>query len=259
LPEVKISFELTKLLSLLVYPLTQALLLCLLGVLLIRLGYLRSASVAVLLACGWLYLCSTALFADFIMGTLEKGYTPRALSVIEKADAIVVLGGATRGDTHLSTHGDLNQQADRLLYAAELYRAGKAPVVLASGGGAPGDRSEAELMEEILHIMGVPPRDILRESASRTTYDNARYSAILLQGKGLRRVLLVTSAFHMRRALGVFRQTGLDVVPAPTDYQRLAGRPLVPRWLPTADDLVRSTYALREHVGYWVYRYRGWL
>jgi uncharacterized SAM-binding protein YcdF (DUF218 family) len=259
LPEVKISFELTKLLSLLVYPLTQALLLCLLGVLLIRLGYLRSASVTVLLACGWLYLCSTALFADFLMGTLEKGYTPRSLSVIEKADAIVVLGGATRGDTHLSTHGDLNQQADRLLYAVELYRAGKAPVVLASGGGAPGDRPEAELMEGILHIMGVPPRDILRESASRTTYDNARYSAILLQGKGLRRVLLVTSAFHMRRALGVFRQTGLDVVPAPTDYQRLVGRPVVPRWLPTADDLVRSTYALREHVGYWVYRYRGWL
>lgn len=257
--EVRISFELTKLISLLVYPLTQALLLCLVGVLLIRLGYLRSASIAVLLACGWLYLCSTALFADFLMGTLEKDYTPRALSVVGEADAIVVLGGATRGDTHLSTRGDLNQQADRLLYAVELYKAGKAPLVLVSGGSAPGDRPEAQLMEEILSIMGVPARDILRESASRTTYDNARYSAILLEGRQLRRILLVTSAFHMRRALGVFRQTGLDVVPAPTDYQRVVGQPIVPRWLPTAEDLGRSTYALREYVGYWVYRYRGWL
>ncbi len=257
--EATISFALTKLLSLLVYPLSQALLLCLLGLLLQLFGRGRSAFAAVGLAAAWLWLCSTALFADVLMGSLEKDFPPRALSATPAVDAIVVLGGATRGDTHMSSLGDLNQQADRLVHAAALYRAGKAPVVMVSGGSARGDRPEAQLMRDILQVMGVPRGSILLEESSRNTHDNAVNASALLKQRGAKRVLLVTSAFHMRRSMALFQGRGLEVTAAPTDYQRLVNSPSVPRWLPTADDLVRTTHALREYVGYWVYARRGWL
>ena len=221
--------------------------------------FLRIATVCLLLACGWLYLCSTAWFADLLMGQLEDGFRPKALSVIERADAIVVLGGATRGDTHFSSLGDLNQQADRIVHALQLYRAGKAPLILLSGGADRDSRPEAELMQEHLELMGVSPRVLLRERESRDTRENALYSAILLRGKDVRSILLVTSGVHMRRAVPLFEAQGFRVIPAPTDFQRLVGKPAVPRWLPTADDLVRTTYAIREFVGYQVYRWRGWL
>ena len=91
-----ITFELTKLLSLLLYPLSQGLLLCLSALLLLLFHFRRTAMAALLLAVAWLYLCSTALVADFLMGTLERDYRPRSMSVQGTADAIVLLGGAGR-------------------------------------------------------------------------------------------------------------------------------------------------------------------
>ena len=73
------------------------------------------------------------------------------------------------------------------------------------------------------------------------------------------RILLVTSAYHMRRALALFERQGLTVVPAPTDYQQLVAKPAVPGWLPTVGALHQTTDALHEIVGYWVYRWKGWL
>ena len=156
------------------------------------------------------------------------------MSVLAPEDAIVVLGGATRGDTHLSTFPDLNEQADRLVYAAALYHAGKAPVIVLSGGARPGARPEAQLMKEILAVMGVPSRSIILERSSRNTYDNALYSAAILENKNIKRILLVTSAYHMRRAQAVFVKQGFEVVPAPTDYQLLVVDPVLPRWIITA-------------------------
>jgi len=245
--------------SLLLYPLSLTLLMLLLAVVLLRLRQLRSAFYMALVAVAWLYLCSTAVFANYLMGTLERDFTSRAMSVIDEADAIVLLGGAMRGDTHMSTLADLNQQADRLVYATALYKAGKAPVILLTGGASPANRPEAQQMRDILVVMGVPVRDMLLENQSRNTHDNAVYSARLLKGRGMRRVLLVTSAFHMRRAQALFTAQGLEVVPAPTDFQRPVGTSVVPGWLPGVGNLGRTTHALHEIFGYWAYRWRGWL
>lgn len=243
--------------SLLVLPLSQSLLLLLLALLAWR--WRRLAVGLVLIAFTWLYVTSTALFADLVMGPLEDAYRPKAMAVVPRADAIVVLGGATTGDMHFSRLGDLNQAADRLVHGLALYKAGKAPLILLSGGSQPGDRAESEIMYEHLELMGVPGRVMLRERASRDTRENATFSAAILKGKGVKTIHLVTSTFHMRRAVPLFQRQGFEVIPAPTDFQRLAGTPIVPRWLPTVADLERSTFALREYVGYWVYRYRGWI
>ncbi len=219
----------------------------------------RTALWAGALALSWLYLCSTAVFADYLMGTLEDPYPPKALSVTADADVIVLLGGAIRGDTHMGTLGDLNQQADRLVHAVQLYKAGKAPRLLVTGGAQPGARSEAEIMSGLLQVMGVPASAILQERESRDSHDNAVYTAAMLNRLGMKKILLVTSAFHMRRSEALFAGRGLEVIPAPTDYQRGVGPGVLSPWLPSVSDLWRSTYALHEIVGFRVYRYRGWL
>jgi uncharacterized SAM-binding protein YcdF (DUF218 family) len=253
------AFTATKLLALLIYPLSLSLMLCLLALLFRWLGWARRAFYTLLLGIGWLYICSTSPFANYLMGSLERDFVSRGMSVVPQVDAIVLLGGAMRGDTHMGTLPDLNQQADRLLYAVALYKAGKAPVILVTGGSAVGNRPEARQMKEVLMIMGVPAKDILLETQSVNTYENAVFSARLLKAKKLQRVLLVTSAFHMRRALGLFLAQGMDAVPAPTDFQRVVGRSIFPVGLPGVSNLARTTYALHEIVGYWVYRWRGWL
>ena len=254
-----ISFTSSKLLSLLVYPLSLSLLLCVFALVFARLRWERFRFFTLLFAVGWLYLCSTALFANFLSGTLERGFVPRAMSAVGKADAIVLLGGAMRGDTPMGILADLNQHADRLIHAVALYKAGKAPVVLLSGGGVGDGRPEALQMKDVLEVMGVPVENMLLEKQSRNTHDNAINSARILKDRGMQRILLVTSAYHMPRALGVFERQGLEVLPAPTDYQPLVATRVIPGWLPTVDSLHQSTDALHEIVGYWVYRAKGWL
>ncbi|MEZ5503136.1 MAG: YdcF family protein [Halioglobus sp.] len=253
------TFTLSKLLSLLVYPLSLSLLLAVVALVLARLRWARLSFYTLLLGTAWLYLCSTALFANFLMDRLERDFVPRAMSVIAPADAIVLLGGAMRGDTHMGTLADLNSHADRLVHAAALYRAGKAPVILLTGGAPEGARPEAQQMKDILAVMGIPAKHLLLENQSRDTHDNAVNSARILKSRGMQRILLVTSAYHMRRALALFQAQGLEVVPAPTDFQQLVASQPVPDWLPLVSNLYQTTDALHEIVGYWVYRWQGWL
>ena len=122
----------------------------------------------------------------------------------ERRDAIVVLGAP------LSPDGALTQVLEeRAAAAALLYRRGAAPLVVASGGithGAP--RSEAAALAEGLHALGIA--EVLVEDRSRSTAENATLTAELLAARGARSVWIVTQPFHVRRAVRLFRQAGLD-------------------------------------------------
>lgn len=245
--------------ALLIYPLSCSLLLCAVALLLLLFNRARSGAVLLCVAIGWLYVCSTGLFANYLMHSLEQEFPPQPMQAIHNADVIVVLGGSTRGYAHQSGLPDLNQQADRLVYAAQLYKSGKAPMLLLTGGGLEGSVSEAQQMQEVLSVMGIPSRFMLLETRSRNTHDNAVFSASMLRAKGVQRILLVTSAFHMRRAIALFEAQGLEVVPAPTDFQQVATQEPLPDWLPWVSNLAQTTNALHEIVGYRVYHWRGWL
>lgn len=241
-----------------VYPITQVLFLSVTGLVLLHRKHVRSAFVLLAAATGWLYLCSTAMFANALMANLEGHFVPRSLQATETAEVIVLLGGAMRGDVHMGTLPDMNQQADRLVNAVSLYRAGKAPLLLLTGGAHPEYRPEAQQMQDLLQVMGVPPQAMLLETRSRTTYDNARFTAELLQARDVQRIILVTSGFHMRRAVAVFRAQGLDVAAAPTDFQRMVDVDGGLGLSPAVRNLNRTTLAFHELVGYQVYRLRGW-
>jgi uncharacterized SAM-binding protein YcdF (DUF218 family) len=158
---------------------------------------------------------------------------------------------------------DLSDAADRVLHASRLYRAGKAPVVLISGGGIPwlgSEIPEAGSIQTLLEEWGVPGASIIAEAASRNTYENAVLSKQVLAQHGLQRVLLVTSALHMPRALATFKSAGIDAVPAATDFiVTYKDRRTAIDFLPDAVALSRTTYAIKEYVGYAYYWWKGWI
>ncbi len=248
-----------KLVSLLVYPLNLSLLVAVIGLVVWRLGWVRSGFFAVVLAVAWLYVSSTAQFSYYLMGKLEQQFPAPALDEIEQVDAIVLLGGGMRGDSRSGTLPDLNQYADRLVHAVYLHNAGKADYILLTGGSAAGARSEARLMADILTVMGVSPESLILEEQSRNTRDNAVNSAQILRERDMHRILLVTSAFHMPRAFTLFDREGLEVMAAPTDFSRVIIKSTLPGGIPGVKNLYRTTLALHEIVGYQVYRLRGWL
>ncbi len=93
-------------------------------------------------------------------------------------------------------------------------------------------------MQDVLAVMGVPAQHLMLENESRDTHDNAVNSAQLLKARGMHRILLVTSAYHMRRSVALFEAQGLEVVPAPTDYQQLVAKQVLPDWLPASEQSV---------------------
>lgn len=250
---------LAKILSQLVYPLLASLLLAAWAGVLLRRNHRRSGGVLLTIALGWLWLWSTPAFSDWLRATLEQRFPPVAVEELPTADAIVVLGGALEAAKPPERlYPDLGSAADRVWHAARLFHAGKAPLILASGGNLPWsgvDRPEATVVAELLQEFGVPATAIVLETRSRTTRENRDNSLPTLRALGARRVLLVTSALHMPRALALFGATDLQVIPAPADfeaYDRDNAHPL--RWLPDAQALADSSRAFKEYLGAWVNR-----
>ncbi len=248
-----------KILAQFAYPLLTALLLGVTAGILLWRGRRRGGGLLLVAALGWLWLWSTPAFSGWLRATLEQSYPPVPLEQMPAADAIVVLGGTVAAAVPPERpYPDLGAAADRIWHAARLYRAGKAPLVLASGGNLSWsgiDRPEADVMAELLQQFGVAAAAIQQEPRSRTTRENRDNSLPLLRARGVRSILLVTSALHMPRALALFRASDLDVFPAPTDIeviQRGNAHPL--SWLPDAQALADSTRAYKEYLGGWVDR-----
>jgi len=256
------SLFLSKLLPVFVYPLGLAIVLGAAALAFLLTGLRRTAGTALAGALIVLYVASTPLFANRITVTLESQHPPRAVAALPKADVAIVLGGAVGPHAPPRDAVDLTETSDRVFHAARLFKAGKVDHVLASGGNLPWQGPappEAESMAELLVELGVPRSAIVLESASRTTRENAVNSAAILKANGWRRVLLVTSAAHMPRALAVFRLAGIDAIPAVTDIRVTHGGSLgVFDLLPDADALARTTEATKEWIGLIVYRMRGW-
>lgn len=141
---------------------------------------------------------------------LERPYlATQKAETLPEAEAIVLLGGGML-KTEEMAYPDMNNAADRVWHAARLYKAGKAPLVVVSGV------NDLASTVPLLEDLGVPREKILVDDESRNTYENSRFAERTL-GEG-KTVLLVTSAWHMPRALGNFSKTSLKAVPAAADF-----------------------------------------
>jgi uncharacterized SAM-binding protein YcdF (DUF218 family) len=131
------------------------------------------------------------------------------------ADAAVVLGAAVWGTRPSPVF------AERLNHAIALYQAGEVRILVFTGGvGQSNERAEAEVARDYALQRGVPAQDIYLETRSRTTYENLREARSVLEGLGWGRILVVSDPLHMRRAVTIARDLGLDAYPSPTPTSR---------------------------------------
>lgn len=239
----------------LISPLGASLFLGAVAVLLALSKWRRFSLLLGLLAFGWLWVWSLPVACDRFRATLEGQFPPVTISALPVVDAIVVLGGGVTPPSMGSDIPNLEGGADRVWFGARLLHAGKAPLVVLSGGSDPDYSafSEAESMALFMGALGVERDVLLLESASRNTSQNAVFTAALLAERGVNQILLVTSALHMPRAVARFEEAGVTVIPASTDHEVLH-RPGWQRWLPDTDALDGSARAMKEWVGLWVGR-----
>lgn len=258
---------LSKLLPPFVYPLGMVCMLVALALVLARRARLQR--IILIVALLLLYISSTRWVALGLARSLEWRYLPP--EHVPQADVIVLLGGGTQPAEAPRPMVEVNGAGDRLLYAAWLYKQSKAPHILVTGGlldWTINASTPAQDMATLLELMGVPVEAIWLEDQSRNTYENALYSAKMLKERGIQRILLVTSASHMPRSVGLFEAQGLEVVPLPTDFTvtydvwqgsgQADWRSQILGLLPSADYLALTSRSLKEYLGIWVYSMRGW-
>jgi uncharacterized SAM-binding protein YcdF (DUF218 family) len=185
------------------------------------------------------WIAATPLFAHWLDWRLKSQFPPVNVEALPQSDAVILLGGVGL---------DLYRPANRITHALKIYRAGKAPFIVYSGGDA-----------EPLVELGVPPAALILDTESRNTRENAINTAAIFKARGWRSGILVTSAAHMPRALAAFQRMGLSVVPATTGVQ--TGPTQFNGHLDLQMDnaaLRRTTEAIKEIVGLLLYRFLGW-
>ena len=215
----------------------------------------RLAMSLILLSTTALYALSTPWAGGLLQKTLEIS-TPISPAELKAADAIVVLGSGRRIDAAEYGGDTLNDRSlARLRYAAFLHRSSGLPILVTGGKPGGGELAEGRIMQHILRTeYGLPVRWV--EDAALTTWDNARLSALLLQHDGIERIVLVTHAWHLRRAVPLFEGQGLAVIPAGIHFSstRLES---VFDVLPSPAGLRDSTFALHEWLGILWYKLRS--
>ncbi len=217
----------------------------------------RALSLSVLML---FWACATPIVGNAMIATLETQVPgdPRALP---KADVAIVLGGAVSNPVPPREEPELNESVDRVWHAARLYRTGLVQRIVVVGGNLfHGAVPEAELIQRLLVELGVPAGAIELGTTSRNTYENALEAKAIMRRRPFESALLVTSAWHMPRALAIFKKAEIPVIPAACDfrggdaaYDSLLG------YLPHARAFAMTSEAIREWMGYYVYRWRGWL
>ena len=224
-----------------------------------RLCYLLGILVILVTGNGWLVRSMTRHLESQVP-------TPDPLP---SADAILVLSGGIHARTPPRPTVEVSEAGDRVLFGAELFRRGLAPLVICTGDVGPGTigrRPEAEDMAELLAMIGVPKPAIVLETKAKNTREHAVNLCPMFAERRIARVLLVTTAMHMPRSIGVFRNIcpGVEYVPAPTDFHAVEPAPVpwyrhVAVLLPTPYTLADFSSASHEYIGMLYYRLRGWM
>lgn len=200
-----------------------------------------------------------------LLGSLERPWVGVKREALPEADVIVLLGGFSAPSREEVGRLHFNQSADRAVTALELLRLGKAKTLVVGGsavtvGGEP--FAEADSFKGILATWQAGAPEVISLGGCKHTRHEAEKVAGLARERGWKRVLLVTSASHLRRATGVFRTTtGLEIVPVPSAF--LTSVSIV---TPDSTDLVPRSAGfmkleawLHEVIGWRVYRWRGWI
>ena len=251
----------SKLVWLFLQPSSLLMILTISGILLIKTGRARLGRNLALFSATALLVLGFSPLGNILILPLEEQFPRVALEHGASVDGIIILGGAidtiiSRNRPSLST----NEAAERLIEGANLARRWPRAKVLFSGGSSNliiGDANESDLAKRLLTDLGVNSNRLILENRSRNTFQNAEQSKISANPKPGERWLLITSAFHMPRAMGCFHQVGFPVQPWPVDY-RTRGRSDIFRFFSNpSEGLRRMDLVAREWLGLIAYRLTG--
>jgi uncharacterized SAM-binding protein YcdF (DUF218 family) len=174
---------------------------------------------------------------------------------------VIVLGGTYDTEvTNVRGQMALNETGERIVAIGDLARRYPAARIIYAGGGSeftPDTTPEATLVENTVERLGVAPSRIAYDRRSLNTYQNAVYARKIARPKAGERWLLVTSAFHMPRAMGVFRKAGFAVTPYPVDYRTAGGASLLRPFGFVGEGLRRTDIAAKEWIGLLSYYLSG--
>jgi uncharacterized SAM-binding protein YcdF (DUF218 family) len=169
---------------------------------------------------------------------------------IVKGDCIVMLGAGATSDTPDSDgNGQLSGfGANRLLTTARMYKKTKLPIIVSGGAVFKDSGNEAEIAKRQLISLGIPESKIFLENKSLNTQQNAAFTKTIMKTEHFHHPILVTSAFHMERAVLNFSRIGIQVTPYPTDYQTNKKLIIYPnKFVP--GDFLNTRLALKEYLG----------
>lgn len=197
------------------------------------------------------YALSVDPMAYNLIHPLEWAYEQPVKEALD-GDVIVLLGGGARADVpDFDGEGQVGEAAaNRFLTTVRLYHEKHVPIILSGGPVLPGDADEAAIEKRMLLSLGVPESDIYMDEKSRNTAENAANTRALCEIHGWQRPIVVTSAFHMKRAFYFFTREGLDGIAYPCDYRFSRNRQLNAfSFIPQSYDLFTSCLAIKEYIG----------
>ena len=208
-----------------------------------------------------LWIFSTGAFTEWASRAYE--IHPVDLNKIAKADIGIVLSGGLANDPESIRNGSyIGDEADRMWQAARLFKAGKISKILISGGDNSKQKIKIEnqVAKQFLLDFGVPDSSIIQETASLNTYENAVFTEKIINSKFKnQKVILITSAYHMPRALACFKKQNVACTP-------FSSSPICTFWrigfkdfLPDPEELFKSKLLVKEWIGFLVYKCMGYV
>lgn len=249
-------FVISKVLGFFALPSNLLISLGVLGVLLMRTRFVRVGRGLASTSIIWLVAAGLSPLGNALIYPLEERFPPWDVSR-GAPDGIVVLGGAIGAEvSSIRGTADLNESAERLTATAELARRFPAARIIYSGASnrlVLGGAIEVDAAASLLEGLGVPRGRIITEGKARNTVENAVFSKVLANPKPGERWLLVTSGYHMPRAVGVFRKIGFTIEPYPVDWRTRGAIDLVIPFDALSSGLRRTDTAMREWIGLFVY------
>lgn len=243
-------FILGKLISRILFPVALIIELIIAGMILLLNKQRRSGYCVCIIAIVLLILASMHPVADSLLWTLEGQYHPIVRVTPElkkKVDYIVVLGGGHSERDQLSATTRLSPSSNgRVAEAVRLSREFPSVPLIFTGGIVEGKTAIGEAASRAAVGYGLHCTRVIIERLARNTAEEAKAVSSLVGGK---KVLLVTSASHMRRAMSLFKAAGMNPVPAPADFQAMGG-PYSPwDYIPSADALHKTESVWYEYMG----------
>ena len=230
-------------------------------IIVILIGLIKNKKKLIYIAIGVLYILSTPIFSNNLFKLVEGSEYRKPISTIDSADAIVVLSGMLKinevGDSTYIEWGD----PDRFFGGIALFKADKAQKLVFTGGKMPWDKAkktEGEVLKEYAISNGIPTEKIFVTKDVENTADEAVAVKELISPS--KRIILVTSAYHMYRAKKLFEKQGFEVIPYKVDFKTGGDSPVILMgFLPSSNNIGLSEIGISEIFGRVFYFFKFYL